>query len=270
MSTLEYAKHLALEHAPDAYNFMMLQAQHMNPYHNSDHCLLVGYHAWAAASYDHASYALRKMALVAGLLHDIGHSGGQHADVSNVGYALERISKELRSERGSTLVLSNYQNVVKEAIRCTMYDAVQKKFPVEPSHDLGRWLRDADLCMIYTPEGRRLLDGLALEVTPADRHPLQWTAHMAGEWVAQNEVFLLRQTMFSPYGKDLRNDHISAATRAYLYESADRVAREWNQPVASVRVDLFQAFATKKEAMSAEWRAALNAATSFGDQNDQA
>jgi hypothetical protein len=71
-------------------------------------------------------------------------------------------------------------------------------------------LRDADLCMIYTNEGRKLLMELPREI---DGGPSLYRRNKQyiKEWLIKNREFLEGCEMFTEYGQLMKDFHLTRA-----------------------------------------------------------
>lgn len=181
------------------------------PYHNLTHELLVVYHAVNAYRHYHCSEPhqtklseLRLLALAA-LFHDHNHSAGTTKDTANIDRALKCVN--------------NLSNISQEDL-LTINTLIQKteftdgKFPYSPMNFIQKCLRDADLCMIYTNEGRRLLMELPREVD-GGFSLYRRSKKEIKEWLTKNQEFLESCEMFTEYGQLMKEFHLARACQDF-------------------------------------------------------
>jgi len=181
------------------------------PYHCLTHELLVVYHALQAYFYEFGRSKLvdarrmeaRYLAL-ASLFHDHDHSGGKTLDVQNIKRAQVQISKIAPD--------LDTKHTVNNLIAKTEF--TNGKFVHAPTTFIERCLRDADLCMIYTNEGRKLLMELPREI---DGGPSLYRRGIKErtEWFAKNRAFLESCEMFTEYGQLMKEFHLERACQDF-------------------------------------------------------
>lgn len=190
-----------------------------NPYHNLEHELTVAYHASAAFTLigEQSIYSNEwNMLIAAAVLHDHNHSGGVLQDKQNIMRVRDALDTRTLQALLESLNIDPFtgaacsQAKVRKLIETTEYDAVNKHFPVVPQSLAAQCLRDADLCSIYTEEGRELLLGLGAEIykQPSFNHldETQCTQFYKG-----NVIFLHTAKMFTDYGQTLKSEQLSRA-----------------------------------------------------------
>ena len=211
----EEGKQLANYWAPNTLRFVELGLQRFSPYHNNDHIYTVVYHSVAAATADGIAHEEMRLLVVAALFHDYAHSGGATDDAANIQRALAGLVVA-RTKQAFTVTESGMQQIV-DAIHSTYFDGT--KFP-NPPHALGKYLRDADLCMVYDPDGRVTLLKLMQEFAPAisvlrdlnkEKVYTPEEPEYVWWWVQRNAAFLNRAEMFSDYGKALKEFQLERA-----------------------------------------------------------
>jgi hypothetical protein len=183
-----------------------------NPYHNLNHELLVVYHAMTAfyhasggKSYAPASVGRSQELALAALFHDHDHSGGKTTDDKNIERAVARV-----------MTLPKIPVVTKEQV-CSMIrktEFVYGGFPLAPEGLREECLRDADLCMIYTPQGRKLLMELPRELDGGQSlYRRNVSARL--EFYANNRKFLESCTMYTEYGQMMKDFHLDRACQDF-------------------------------------------------------
>jgi hypothetical protein len=182
-----------------------------NPYHCLTHELLVAYHALSAYDYgtpgtltENQKLEKRRLALAA-MFHDHNHSGGKTSDSANVDRAIKRIESLPGLSEDARLMIS---------IMILKTEFSNGKFPYAPESFPEKCLRDADLCMIYTNEGRKLLMELPREI---DGGPSLYRRNKQyiKEWFAKNRAFLESCEMFTEYGQLMKEFHLARACQDF-------------------------------------------------------
>jgi hypothetical protein len=188
-----------------------------NPYHNLNHELLVVYHAMTAFYHAYGGLANivngRESAselAIAALFHDHDHSGGKTTDDKNINRALARITS-LHTQQGLALP-EDVKTRIRYMIRKTMF--MDGTFPNEPDRLREECLRDADLCMIYTSQGRKLLMELPRELDGG--HSLYHRNVSARlEFYANSRKFLESCQMYTEYGQMMKDFHLDRACQDF-------------------------------------------------------
>jgi len=207
-SIKEALAYINLSDSPHLVNLAKIGVHVTNPYHNLTHELLVVYHALTA--YYHSlprgslSDRQREKAnylVIAALFHDHNHSGGKTSDFENVERAISYVSN-LPNLFPAT------KDIISDLIRKTEF--TDGKFPHKPIMFVEQCLRDADLCMIYTSQGRQLLMELPREIDGGlslyRRNP-----EARKSFLKKNKQFLESCEMFTEYGKLMKEFHLDRA-----------------------------------------------------------
>lgn len=194
----------------------MNQGSHvLNPYHNVEHELAVVYWCSVLAEGLSAfedvhplSEIAKRVLITAAAFHDHNHSGGLKDDHFNISAARDFVSKsELTrpvfrydGEAGSERILST--------IEVTKF--VAGGFPYVPGNSMQRILRDADLMMIYTHEGRQILAGLPEEMglPPMD------SKERVDEWIEGTRKFQTAATLFTKQAQMIRERYLDKSLEA--------------------------------------------------------
>lgn len=193
----------------------------LNPYHGSQHIALVVYHTYAGLVYAGASEDDLRLGVVAAAFHDYAHSGGVHDDNTNIPRAISAVAQYAPSEGSQDTADSVYSleffRSVYAAIRCTKF--LHGKAVQEPTRFVEKALRDADMCMLYTEEGRRVLMGLRNENREGIQrgHRFYKYAEAADRkeyneiWLTKVEEFQRNAEMFTEYGTFLKETYLESA-----------------------------------------------------------
>ena len=137
-----------------------------NPYHNAYHCIMVSRNA---LEYMDSGLSIldRTVVALSGLFHDFNHSGrplSVSTDSRNLDKAVNGLHRFKMDCVDSSIMHIPWESV-ESIIRST--EAVLEEgrvyFPNKPS-TLGRYVRDADVSMLYWIDGRDTLKGLAREM----------------------------------------------------------------------------------------------------------
>jgi hypothetical protein len=198
---------------PTSHEYLMLAAysgSHMlNPYHNIEHELHHVYWAHACALNSHEliicedDQKMRSL-IFSSLFHDHNHSGGLDGDDHNV-------SRSLRFALTLAPRVAVDINEVGWNIRTTQFK--HGDFPVEPHTEGQKCMRDADLMMIYTSQGRNVLLHLLEEVLGK-----KWTDLDQEEtecWLTRNEAFLNSAEMFTSFGQHMKRTQLPKAHKDF-------------------------------------------------------
>lgn len=180
----------------------------VNPYHNTTHMKLVAYHAYAAytdGGGDPQSTLASELTLAA-LFHDYNHSGGFESDTENIEATLRYLRNKVWAEFFEAEGVS--QETVFDLIRMTQYNGPIVGFPHKPQTLAEKSIRDADLCMIYTPEGRALLVGLFEEFNRRPITSAVVTSQHVNDFFKANCKFLYNAEYYTPYGIRMRDTHL--------------------------------------------------------------
>lgn len=182
-----------------------------NPYHNLTHELLVVYHAMTA--YYHrcggklsASASIEELRIlaIAALFHDHDHSGGKTTDDLNIERAIARVSTlPILSSIGLAKSVDHITDVC-SLIRKTEF--TNGGFPFEPMNFSAKCLRDADLCMIYTTQGRQLLMELPREHAGVCVYRVD--TQQRRQFLIKNKEFLQSCPMYTEYGQLMKEFHL--------------------------------------------------------------
>ena len=136
-----------------------------NPYHNTQHMMTIALNAFriyqseALLTGETQELYGHVKVLVAGMLHDFNHSGGDYSDDENIENAirdgLDKMAGTLDAKFGT-----GFSDEVERLIRCTEYPFVR-----QPHSLAAKALRDADLLQSIEPNGVTLiLEGLRSEM----------------------------------------------------------------------------------------------------------
>lgn len=200
-----YAVLESLFEYPERIVALMKSGSHVwNPYHNVTHELQHVY--WSNAcminSYE-ANGFLQNLAL-GSAFHDHNHSGGRLADVENI-QRVEEFFALFGTHFSDFDEHTSYPTAYTlKLIRCTEF--TDGAFPVKPTDNLQRCMRDADLMTIYSEEGRELLLGLMREM----KVKLVNRRDVDAAW-EKSADFLHHAEMFTPFGQALKADHLDRA-----------------------------------------------------------
>jgi hypothetical protein len=180
-----------------------------NPYHNVRHCLSVVYHAIAAAdtgdfpstlkgvAVDTMSSATRRNLILASLFHDHSHSGGVYPDYDNIKVAMDFVSAHSVGGEGVFADASS----IRQLIRVTEY--VYPNFTATPESFAECCIRDADLCAVYSHEGRASILDLYAELGKIKvGEPI--TQEFVDSLLESNTKFLREAKMYTKYGQHLK------------------------------------------------------------------
>jgi hypothetical protein len=85
-------------------------------------------------------------AVIVGMFHDFGHSGGKTSDKENVDRAIAAMHEFLDSKTVFREMPGFRRRMIEDAIRCTQFP-----FEYEPVFDLAQAMRDADLLQVTEP-----------------------------------------------------------------------------------------------------------------------
>lgn len=209
----------------DALIDLALAGFHINnPYHNITHELQAVYYSNAAFLHsDEYNISDAKLLSIAALFHDHNHSGGLYKDDVNIEIAVNAVNLLLNPYTNDYMsdtqeYMSDTQlETVCDIIRCTTY--MNGRFPIEPKNILERCMRDADLCSIYSSEGQQLLHGLPVELNVANPkikplHSME-TREEIDEYLKHNADFLRLASMYTDYGKRLKEYQLESALAVY-------------------------------------------------------
>lgn len=185
-----------------------------NPYHNTDHMKLVIYHAMAAyvSEGGNLSSTTAIELAIAALFHDFNHSGGVESDENNINAALVVIEDSVEP---LCKPLNLNMRHIYDMILCTRYDGPEKGFLLKPDTVAEKCLRDADLCMIYTYEGRDLLLGLFEELNPGKTLGLTSSIEEVNAFFNDTCKFLREAEYFTQYGKRMRDTQLNRALEQF-------------------------------------------------------
>jgi hypothetical protein len=202
---------------PDDFSTLMLLAQSgthtQNPYHNLHHELSCVY--WAHSCAMNSPGPLLDTSIpalvLAALFHDHNHSGGRTSDRENIGRATRFAQYRLHD-----VVSSSTLAKVIDTIRCTEFS--NGTFPREPASLMHQCMRDADLMMIYSAEGRQLTIGLGLEMgfnfmSDHDR------------FIEQTSKFLTGARMYTEHGQYMQSTFLNDC----LLALGDDIAQHRNE-----------------------------------------
>lgn len=182
-----------------------------NPYHGNAH---MQYVALAAAQlyqmecvpeggYDETSLA---EIVVAALLHDYGHSGGELDDEKNIEIAidsgLDEMYETLDNQFGK-----GFTERVASHIRCTQYP-----FVYEPENRVQQCLRDADAMQSFEPDGVSIImEGLRAEMQVSRKQPI------SRKDMAEGQIkFLEGVVYFTDTAKQLHEAMLPCLREAFL------------------------------------------------------
>lgn len=216
-------------------NYMTLGSHVENPYHNTVHELQVAFHSLAAFTYDDMDSltnaygrSTRVCLTIAALMHDHSHSGGRLDDEKNIRRALRAVDSQCFAAILTELGVL-YSDYIGKLIACTQFDKQTMSFPNEPFDNASRCLRDADLCSMFSDEGRQLLVGLAAEIYRCPVEEL--TRKQRADFYKGQLSFIKSATMYTTYGNIMRDDHMDSAFY-YLHK-----ALKLDGPYSIVSVD---------------------------------
>jgi HD superfamily phosphodiesterase len=185
----------------------------LNPYHNNEHQLQVAYHAVNAYMHDVKEAVVQKdidTLVVAALFHDFDHSGGKLKDEENIQRALQFV----QGSAFKAIAVKQQVEVeqVVELIRVTEFSG--GVFPNEPQNLMAKALRDADLCSIFSAEGRMLIKyGLFEEI---NKKPIEAaTLEEINNFALNNRKFLLNAKFYTTYGQRLKEDQLERCLRLF-------------------------------------------------------
>ncbi len=204
----------------DGYALMDLAlsgTHYSNPYHNVVHELQAVYYSNAAfrhtADYNKSD---ARLLTIAALFHDHNHSGGKYKDDVNIQMAVGSVNCLLPNS-GHGYLRDSELDTICDIIRCTMF--IDGAFPNEPETILEQCMRDADLCAIYTDEGRELLRNLTYELHVSNP---EFTALYQMEtrkeidsYLKRNADFLRLAPMYTDYGTHLKDCQLESSLSAY-------------------------------------------------------
>ena len=203
---------------PNDWERILLEMQSgshvLNPYHNVVHELQVVYYTWSFMVNDPSWNPVdRKLeldtAIRAGAFHDHNHSGGKYPDSDNI-------------KRARTYVINRgalYETSKKIAEVIDVTEFSNGGFPHHPISLTERAIRDADLCAIYSWEGRQLLIGLAEEMgSPLGTKP---STEQIDKFVDGNAAFLRGAPMHTIQGRRLKDEHLDRCVEQFRHELKD-------------------------------------------------
>jgi len=186
----------------------------VNPYHNTQHMMTIALNGFRIYQTEllltgetQELYGHVKV-LVAGMLHDFNHSGGEHADDENIENAihdgLNKIAGTLDAKFGE-----GFSDEVEQLIRCTEYPFVRM-----PHSLAAKALRDADLLQSIEPNGITLiLEGLRSEMQ------VRFGKQISVQEMYEGQVkFLEAAELFTQTGQalwDASKQHMIEACRCY-------------------------------------------------------
>lgn len=180
-----------------------------NPYHNLTHCLQVVYYSFAAANFsskETLNWQERNLLAHAALFHDHNHSGGVFNDSENIKRATDFITSA--HPFTDTQAAQSSLKLINRLIEVTEYS--YPEFKHEPKSFIEMCIRDADLCAIYSAEGRHLLLGLSEElghIKVGDTITREFVAKSS----KSNRDFLMGATMYTEYGQYMKATHLEKA-----------------------------------------------------------
>lgn len=126
--------------------------------------------------------------MIASLLHDYDHSGGETSDHYNVLRTREFVEELLKN--GGLGVSDDIRFAVDSAIACTEYP-----FIIEPSCHLEKVLRDADiLYAALSLNPHIILEDLRAEITVAAKRPISYQEMLNGQLKFMDSVVLYTTT----------------------------------------------------------------------------
>lgn len=181
-----------------------------NPYHNVTHELQVIHYAHAAHMLQNPDWDLPSIRelILAAAFHDHNHSGGSTDDATNIKNAIA-FTDSLPDPMFESII--GKRRLVQDIIRCTQFNG-KEDFAREPRTLAEKAIRDADLCSIYSEEGRFLLRGLAKEMGV----PLTNSSEIEA-FVNNNREFLKGATMYTEFGQQIREYQLERAC-SQLYD----------------------------------------------------
>ncbi len=196
-----------------------------NEYHNDGHCSFVANKAIACWRYSNRSSAVVPVELVlAGMFHDVEHSGGRASDEDNIAAALE-----VWNEASQHPMVSHVDaHLVALLIRVTQYnpDGFKYKHPKEICDLVGGYdaklaflaccMRDADLLTIYERDdfATRSLIGLHDEMNRSRELKGQPLVTVL-DFLKGNRKFLEDAPMYTPYGIKMKEMHLEKSIEAF-------------------------------------------------------
>lgn len=147
--------------------------------------------------------------IIAGLLHDWGHSGGSRPDKQNIADAVTKVqSLKTRIERNT-----GYSNIVEMA--CAAIEVTEFPFVLEPNTLVEKCLRDADVMGFFEAHGsKELFERFWPEAYLAGKV----TAESAAELLGRQRAFIQDLTFYTEAGQAMANrQRERAMARAQLY-----------------------------------------------------
>lgn len=147
--------------------------------------------------------------IIAGLLHDWGHSGGSRPDKQNIADAVAKVqSLKTRIERNT-----GYSNIVDMA--CAAIEVTEFPFVLEPNTLVEKCLRDADVMGFFEAHGsKELFERFWPEAYLAGKV----TAESAAELLGRQRAFIQDLTFYTEAGQAMANrQRERAMARAQLY-----------------------------------------------------
>lgn len=217
-----------------------------NEYHNDGHCSFVANKAIACWRYSNRSSAVVPVELIlAGMFHDVEHSGGRASDEDNIAAALE-----VWNEASQHPMVSHVDaHLVALLIRVTQYnpDGFKYKHPKEICDLVGGYdaklaflaccMRDADLLTIYDRSefSVRSLMGLHEEMNRTRELKGQPLVAVV-DFLEGNRKFLEAAPMYTPYGIAMKEKHLEGSIQ-YFDRSVKQLLVDHhavNQKVAAV------------------------------------
>lgn len=184
-----------------------------NTYHNNEHMKTVARLSWELLNIEIVRSTClinnpAEVLLVAGMMHDYGHSGGELTDEENIAIALMGVE----NIAGTLIERYNEEFVedVKDVIRVTQYPFVYR-----PTNLLQQIIRDADVMQSFEPNGLTLImEGLRNELRN-DKGEVPTHAVMAEGQIK----FLQNLELFTDTAKAVRESYgetIKEAFEAYV------------------------------------------------------
>lgn len=187
----------------DLLDYLKLNPSAEAPYHNNDHMSIMT--DIAAAIYLKECGKVDKhdltVVIVAGMLHDWGHSAGQFADNVNIARAVAGFQGYM-AWQGSGFTINNirgsFEDDVTKAIVCTEFPFVH-----EPTTLVEKALRDADILyasMSQDPE--LILTELRKEIEVSQKRNISRVDMCAGQ-----KAFFASAVLYTRTGQELWDNH---------------------------------------------------------------
>lgn len=186
------------------------------PYHNNQHMFHVARLAHQCyTTSEFSNDVCKQLVIVAALMHDFDHSGGECSDAINIENAINGFRKLVSElspsyDRNSWINRFESQQSIESLIRSTVFPN-----PSACNNTMEAALRDADMLYSLTENtGEIIIDGLRKEAEVAKGHAIT-----REEMLEQQRSFLPSVTLHTMLGKFLwKNhvDHVLAAQQRYV------------------------------------------------------